>query len=160
MVNLLVATGTSGFRQAYSIAAPNNTLTSATIVYVNGSEDFAVMAVCLVAVACVLAVRNGDVPYALVAIWALGGVYRGQASKAVSGFPEAAMSQKVADWATAMMVLVAVAAAVGLVKSVVESVHAWRLIRETGAEKSAENDSGSTSVVVKSGMHYTDEKST
>merc|ERR1712232_892475 len=93
MVNLLVATGTSGWHQAYTVAG-NNTLTSTThTVYVNGNEDFVVMAVCLVAaIACVLAVRNSDVPYALVAMWALGGVNRAQSVKAPAGYPKAAMN--------------------------------------------------------------------
>jgi len=152
MVNLVVATGSSGWHQAYTVTAPSNAsaLMSSTVIYVNGNEDFAVMAVCLVAaIACVLAVRNCDVPYALVAMWALGGVYRAQASKAPAGYPEAAMSQKIADWASAMMVVVAVGAVVGLLKAVVESVHAWKIIRAS-AETATPDP--------KSAMHYTDEK--
>lgn len=131
MVNLLVATGTSGWHQAYTVVAPsgNNgtTLSTATTVYVNGNEDFTIMAVCLVALlACVMVIRNGDAPYALVAMWALGGVYRAQASKAPAGYPDEAMSKPIADWAMAMIIVVAITCAVGLVKAIVESVLAGK----------------------------------
>lgn len=152
MVNLLVATGSSGWHQAYTVAG-NNTLTSIThTVYVNGNEAFVVMAVCLVAaIACVLAVRNSDVPYALVAIWALGGVNRAQSVKAPAGFPEEAMSKQIADWAIAMMVVVAVATVVGLAKAVVQC--ACRR-----AEEPSPNGLIGSTTSSKSGMHYTDEK--
>jgi len=129
VVNLLVATGTEGWRQPYTVllgAAPNGTTAiMQKTVYVNGSPDFVIAAVCVVALlACVMAVRNCDVPYALVAIWALGGVNRAQGHKAPSGFPEQAMSQPIADWASAMMVVVAIAAVIGLARAIFESVWA------------------------------------
>lgn len=159
VVNLLVATGSSGWHQAY-IVPGNSTLMSSTMsegtttVYVNGSEDFAVMAVCLVAlIACVMAVRNSDVPYALVAIWALGGVNRAQASKAPTGYPKAAMSQQIADWAGVMMVVVAIATVVGLVKAIVES----RCTRVVEQSRNVRNDAESAAISKTGGMHYTDE---
>jgi len=121
MVNLLVATGNSGWRQPFVQTNLTNVVTET--LYVDGSVDFAVMAVCLVAVlASVLVVRNCDLPYALVAMWALWGVYRAQAVKASTGFPENAMSPKIADWCLAMIVVVAIAAVVGLVKAIVETI--------------------------------------
>lgn len=150
MVNLLVATGTSGWRQPYTVEVPsmngNMSTIANTTVYVNGNEDFTIMGVCLVAtIACVMAVRNCDVPYALVAIWALGGVNRAQGSKAANGFPEQAMSKPIADWTTAMMVLVAIAAAIGLVKAIAESKLASK-------ETESVSDDNKTSK-----LHYTDE---
>merc|ERR1712113_611248 len=119
------------------------------IIFVNGNEDFTIMAVCLVAfLACVMALRNCDVPYALVAIWALGGVYRAQASKPASGYPKEAMSQPIANWATSMMVVVAIAAVIGLIKAIVESLHARKLAT---AERETEQNTKQHN------MHYTDE---
>jgi len=124
VVNFLVATGTSGFHQAYTTLRPsplNATVMTPTVTYVNGNPDFVVMAVCLVAlIACVLAVRNCDIPYALVAMWALGGVNRAQGSNAPNGFPEEAMSKAIADWAAAMIFVVLIAVVIGLVKAIVE----------------------------------------
>jgi len=157
VVNLLVATGSSGWHQPYTVlAAPSDNATNLvpTTIYVNGNADFAIMAVCLVALlACVLAVRNCDLPYALVAMWALGGVNRAQGSKAPSGYPDAAMSKPIADWALAMMVAVAIAAAIGLIRAIVESVHACKAAA-VAAEKREVN--ASTSHHDK--MHYTDEQ--
>jgi len=152
-VNLLVATGTSGWHQAYTVLGPsgNNvtTLSTPTVVYVNGNEDFTIMAVCLVAfLACLMAIRNCDVPYALVAIWALGGVNRAQ-TKATPGFPEEALSQPIADWAAAMMVVVSIACLIGLVKAIVESVRAKAAGDEEGID---------TATDVKNTMHYTNEQ--
>merc|ERR1719264_1255254 len=125
VVNFLVATGTSGFHQAYTTLTPsplNATVVTPTVTYVNGNPDFAVMAVCLVAlIACVLAVRNCDIPYALVAMWALGGVNRAQGSNAPNGFPEAAMSKAIADWAAAIVVVL-IAVVIGSVKAIVEII--------------------------------------
>merc|ERR1719486_272067 len=128
MVNLLIATGNSGWHQPFTVPGTNATTAVPSIIFVNGNEDFTIMAVCLVAfLACVMALRNCDVPYALVAIWALGGVYRAQASKAAGGYPEEAMSQPIANWAAAMMVVVAIAAAIGLIKAIVESLYARKV---------------------------------
>merc|ERR1712032_757705 len=125
VVNFLVATGTSGFHQAYTTLTPSplnaTVMMTPTVTYVNGNPDFGVMAVCLVAlIACVLAVRNCDIPYALVAMWALGGVNRAQGSNAPNGFPEAAMSKAIADWAAAMIFVVLIAVVIGVVKAIVE----------------------------------------
>merc|ERR1712062_889994 len=124
------ATGTSGFRQSFEVLIPSGTNATnlvPTTVFVNGSEDFAIMGVCLVAVlACVMVVRNCDVPYALVAMWALGGVNRAQGSKPASGYPEVAMSKPIADWVSAMIVIILIASAIGLVKAVLESVCACK----------------------------------
>merc|ERR1719183_597562 len=149
LVNLTVAIGTEGWRQAYTIVVPgNNTFTaSTTTVYVNGSEQFVVMGVCLVAtIAAVMAVRNCDVPYALVITWALSGVHRAQSSKPASGYPKEAMSQLISDWAMAMIVVVLIAAVIGLVKAVIESFYARKTERENHSESAPP-----------SSMHYTDE---
>merc|ERR1712051_146345 len=149
LVNLTVAIGTEGWRQAYTIVVPgNNTVTaSTTTVYVNGSEQFVVMGVCLVAtIAAVMAVRNCDVPYALVITWALSGVHRAQSSKPASGYPKEAMSQLISDWAMAMIVVVLIAAVIGLVKAVIESFYARKTERENHSESAPP-----------SSMHYTDE---
>lgn len=123
MANLLIATGSSGWHQSYNVTATDLTTTT---IHVNGSVDFSIMAVCLVAaIACVLAVRNCDVPYALVAIWALGGVQRAQTPNQRRGYPKEA-TNAIADWAWAMMVVVAIAALAGLVKAVFESVSACK----------------------------------
>merc|ERR1719183_589302 len=147
VVNFLVATGTSGFHQAYTTLRPsplNATVMTPTVTYVNGNPDFVVMAVCLVAlVACVLAVRNCDIPYALVAMWALGGVNRAQGSNAPNGFPEEAMSKAIADWAAAMIFVVLIAVVIGSVKAIVE-IHYSRKADTKQAER-ADN------------IHYTDE---
>lgn len=150
MVNLIVAVGTQGWRQAYTIAVPgNNTLAaSTTTVYVNGSEQFVVMGVCLVAlIASVMAVRNCDVPWAMVAAWALSGVHRAQSSKPASGYPKEAMSQLISDWAMAMIVCVLIAAGIGLVKAVIESFFACKAEREIKEESAPPTST----------MHYTDE---
>lgn len=157
VVNLLVATGSSGWHQPYTVLTPssfNATNLVPTTIYVNGNVDFVIMAVCLVAaLACVMAVRNCDIPYALVAIWALGGVNRAQGSKAPSGFPDAAMSKPIADWASAMMVVVAIAAAIGLIRAIVETVHA-HIAAAVAAEKRGVDASSSLDAK----MHYTDEQ--
>jgi len=105
------------------------------------------MGVCLVAfIATVMAVRNCDVPWALVASWALAGVHRAQSSKPASGYPEEAMSQLISDWAMAMIVVVLIAAAIGLVKAIIESFFACR------AEMANKEEAAPPS-----NMHYTDE---
>merc|ERR1712032_1706469 len=52
VVNFLVATGTSGFHQAYTTLTPSplnaTVMMTPTVTYVNGNPDFGVMAVCLV----------------------------------------------------------------------------------------------------------------
>jgi len=146
VVNFLVATGTSGFHQAYTTLTPlNATVMTPTVTYVNGNPDFAVMAVCLVAlIACVLAVRNCDIPYALVAMWALGGVNRAQGSNAPNGFPEAAMSKAIADWAAAMIVVISIAVVIGSVKAIVEII-----VYSRKADTKQSVSAGK--------MHYTDE---
>lgn len=146
MVNLLVAAGASGWHQSYTINIPsplNATVMVPTVTYVNGNQDFVIMAVCLVAaIACVLAVRNCDVPYALVAMWALGGVNRAQGSRPLRGFPEAAMSKSIADWSASMLIVVLIAVVIGLVKAIAESIYACK----ANSKQSQEND----------GIHYTD----
>merc|ERR1712127_39580 len=151
VVNVLVATGTEGWHKSYTVILTNGTA-AATVqktVYVNGSEDFAIAAICVVALlACVLAVRNCDVPHGLVAIWALGGVNRAQGSTAPAGFPEQAMSKAIADWAAAMMVVVAIAVVIGLAKAIFESVRA----------SAAAKTESETSKDPSSKLHYTDEQ--
>merc|ERR1712232_751582 len=51
MVNLIVATGNSGWHQPYTVPATSTNATAAVpnIIFVNGNEDFTIMAVCLVA---------------------------------------------------------------------------------------------------------------
>merc|ERR1712157_428184 len=116
MVNLLVAAGQDGWHKAFEVVKTSVNGTEATAmvtetVYVNGSEQFVVMAVCLVAlIACILAIRNGDVPYALVAMWALGGVHRAQSAKPAGGYPEQAMSSQISCWALAKNVVESLAA--------------------------------------------------
>ena len=153
MVNLVVATGTSGWHQPYTVLVPsvtNATNMVTTTIYVNGSADFAIMGVCLVGlIACVLAVRNCDVPYALVAMWALGGVYRAQASKAPSGYPEEAMNKQIACWALGMIVTVAIATVIGLVKAIWETLRARKSEVEGKGEEPVSADA-------KSKLFYTD----
>ena len=123
MVNLVVATGTSGFNTAITVT--NATSMVDTTVYVNGTPDFAIMAVCLVGLlACILVIRNGDVPYAVVAMWALGGIYRAQAVKAANGYPVEAMDKNIACWCVGMIITVAIATVVGLGKAIWETVRA------------------------------------
>lgn len=130
MVNLLVAAGQDGWHKAFEVVKTSVNGTEATAmvtetVYVNGSEQFVVMAVCLVAlIACILAIRNGDVPYALVAMWALGGVHRAQSAKPAGGYPEQAMSSQISCWALAMIITIAVVVVAALAKNVVESLAA------------------------------------
>jgi len=150
VANFLVATGTSGFHQAYTTLSPsplNATVMTQTVTYVNGNPDFVVMAVCLVAlIACVLAVRNCDIPYALVAMWALGGVNRAQGSNAPDGFPEEAMSKSIADWAATMIIVVLIAVVIGLLKAIVEIVYSCKA--DNKQSESADK------------IHYTDEGET
>lgn len=168
VVNVLVAAGTEGWRKPYTVSlesAPNGTTGMVQkTVYVNGSPDFVIMAVCLVALlACVMAVRNCDVPYALVIIWALGGVNRAQGHTAMPGFPEQAMSQPIADWAVAMMVVVAIAAVIGLAKAIFESV--WASSSAKAQESLTENlsnqnaqSTGTQNNGPSGKLHYTDEQ--
>jgi len=155
MVNLIVATGTRGFHKAYTVLAPsptNATNMVDTTVYVNGSADFAIMAVCLVGlIACILVIRNGDVPYAGVAMWALGGVYRAQASKASKGYPVEAMDKQIACWALGMIITVAIATVVGLLKAIWETMRARKNAANAADERVSADDT-------KSKMFYSDEQ--
>lgn len=124
MANFMIASGSEGWHQSINV-------TAAKTILVNGSENFAIMGVCLVAaIASVLAVRNCDIPYALVAIWALGGVNRAQNSRSYG-------RQAIADWASAMMVVVAIAALVGLAKAIFESVRACKADMYTSVKEIA-----------------------
>jgi len=131
VVNTLVAIGNSGWSQTFNVLQ-NTTNESGTFmvskqVHVMGNVDFAICATMLVAaLAVVVAIRNSDVPYACVSMWALWGVYRAQAVEAPTGFPEEAMSSAIADWALAMIVVIFVATLVGLAKAIVESVWAMK----------------------------------
>jgi len=155
IVNVVLAIGTEGWRKSYTVLlgdSPNVLLgdspngTTAIVqktIYVNGSEDFAIMAVCLVAlIACVLSVRNCDIPYGLVAIWALGGVYRAQGNQAPKGYPEQAMSKPIEDWAGAMMVVVTIAVVIGLAKASFETVRAYSTDEEHDPMKKTHLGSG------------------
>ena len=132
LLNLCIAFGSNPWEQSYiatTLASANATVLpkAPPAVNVNGNEDFAIAAVCLCAIiACVLAVRNCDVPYALVTIWALGGAHRAHESSQALGFPVELTSRRIADWCSVMMVVVAVFAVAGLCKAVFESVCAYR----------------------------------
>ena len=142
MVNVCTAFGSNGWQQVYTMTVESsvNATNQITITYVNGSEEFAIMAVCLVAViACVLCIRHCDVPYALIAVWALGGVQRAQTSSPALGFPEAAKSTSIADWATSMMLIVGVFILIGLVKAIMETMMAYRS-RASVSKAQKEND--------------------
>jgi len=135
VVDILVATGSSGWHQTYTSLIPsphNGTVMVPTVAYVNGDPHFVVAAVCLVAlIACVLAVRNCDIPYALVTIWALWGVNRAQGSKAPEGFPEVAMSKSIADWTAAMIIVVFISVGIGLVKAIVEIIYVRKVMKQS-----------------------------
>ena len=137
MVNLLVAAGHDGYHKQFTtfIQSPVNSSMIPTVTYVNGSPDFAIMAVCLAAViACALAIRNSDIPFAMVTIWALWGVNRAQGSKAPEGFPEVAMNKSIADWTAGMIVVVLIAIVIGLVKTIIESVNASKAEAKSRAD--------------------------
>jgi len=163
VVNVLVATGTEGWHKSYTVLlGPSSNGTTAMLqktIYVNGSEDFAIAAVCFVAlIACVLAVRNCDIPYGLVAIWALGGVNRAQGNKAPTGFPEQAMSKPIADWSRAMMIVVAIAVVIGLAKSIFESVRASSTIKaQENTTNHSKTEAENINVISSTKLHYTDE---
>ena len=92
--------------------------------------------VCLAAtIACALAIRNSDIPFAMVTIWALWGVNRAQGSKAPAGFPEVAMNKSIADWTAGMIIVVLFAVVIGLVKAIIETVHARRAINSNKYSK-------------------------
>lgn len=146
VVNLTVAIGTSGFHKAITVANATSLVDTQTV-YINGSPDFAIMAVCLVGLlASILVIRNGDVPYAVVAMWALGGVYRAQAVKAADGYPVEAMNKNIACWCVGMIITVGVATIVGLAKAI------WETNR---ARKCKVNDSAGDN---KSKLFYSDEQ--
>ena len=134
LANLTISIGSEGWRQSNAVTIPSGG--NVTTLYVNGSEGFSIAGLCFAAgVACVLAVRNCDVPYALGLVWALLGVYRAQTSHPYAG---AFISKAVADWTLALAITVAVAALVGLIKAVIETFRAKILLRgsEEGAEQS------------------------
>merc|ERR1719201_596293 len=137
MVNLLVATGPDGWHKDFTmhIETPVNSSGVPAVTYVNGSPDFAIMAVCLAAaIACALAIRNSDIPYAMVTIWALWGVNRAQGSKAPEGFPEVAMNKAIVDWTAGMICVVLFAIVIGLVKTIIESVNASKAEAKSRAD--------------------------
>ena len=141
MVNVCTAFGSNGWQQLYTMTVESgvNATSEISTTYVNGSEEFAIMAVCLIAViTCVLCVRNCDVPYALVALWSLGGVQRAQTSSPALGFPEDAKSTSIAGWASSMMVVVSVFVLIGLLKAVMETVMACRS-RDSVSKSQKEN---------------------
>ena len=132
-VDFLLTTGTMGWQQPYAaLHTPNlnasssaNTTTTTSVHFVSGSENFAIMCVCIIgAIACLMAVRNCDVPFATGTAWALGGVYRGQTFNAPRGYPDVAMSESIANWTLAIIIVVGVASVIGLVKAIAESVFA------------------------------------
>lgn len=140
-VDFLLTTGSMGWHQPYSnldsnvnvnttvsvnaAGFVNATSSSPSTSFVSGSENFAIMFVCIIgAIACALAVRHCDVPFAAGTAWALGGVYRAQTFDAPRGYPDAAMSKPIADWTLAVMIAVCVVTVIGLVKAIVESVWA------------------------------------
>lgn len=137
MVNLLVALGNSGWGVAYTVMA--NTTSSgmtSTEVQVFGNVDFTIMGISLVAMlAVVLAIRNCDVPFALVAMWALWGVYRAQAVKPSAGYPLDAMQPAIADWALGLIVTIGIAVVIGLAKAIFETVCAHRRVSQHAAAK-------------------------
>jgi len=154
MMNLLVAAGHDGYHKQFTtlIQSPVNSSMIPTVTYVNGSPDFAIMAVCLVAtIAFVLAVRNCDVPYAMVTIWALWGVNRAQGSKAPAGFPEVAMIKSIVDWTAGMIIVVLFAVVIGLVKAIIETVNARRAINSNKYSKK-----GAGIRYTEDGMPYTE----
>ena len=135
VVNFLVAAGHDGYHKQFTtlIQSPVNSSMIPAVTYVNGSPDFAIMAVCLVAtIAFVLAVRNCDVPYAMVTIWALWGINRAQGSKAPAGFPEVAMIKSIVDWTAGMIIVVLFAVVIGLIKAIIETVNARTKQSEQG----------------------------
>merc|ERR1719199_1159918 len=147
MMNLLVAAGHDGYHKQFTtlIQSPVNSSMIPTVTYVNGSPDFAIMAVCLVAtIAFVLAIRNCDVPYAVVTIWALWGVNRAQGSQAPAGFPEVAMIKSLVDWTTGMIVVALFAVVIGLVKAIIETQNASTAITNKHSKKGE-------------GIHYTED---
>lgn len=87
-----------------------------------GSVQWAIMwAVIFAGVGAFLALTRGDVPYAFTTCWALAGIMRMQTVVNTERFPTADLSSAIADWATAGIVVVAVAAAAGLVKALLET---------------------------------------
>jgi len=138
MMNFLIAAGHDGYHKQFTtlIQSPVNSSMIPAVTYVNGSPDFAIMAVCLVAtIAFVLAIRNCDVPYAMVTIWALWGINRAQGSKAPEGFPEVAMNKAIVDWTAGMIIVILFAIVIGLVKAVIETVNARKAITSKYSKK-------------------------
>lgn len=116
LLNFLVATRNSGWYTSCP-AEISNGIASAMMINVGGNPDFAVMVcVAIALIASFLVVRFGDVPYALVAMWALGGINRMQTVPNEQRFPISGQSQQLASWSLAMIIVVACATAIGLVK--------------------------------------------
>lgn len=91
---------------------------------VGGSPDWATLWIVIFgAVSCYLALTRGDIPHVFVTVWALGGIYRMQTVENAERFPIAAMSNVVADWAVAGMIIVSVIGVIGLLNAIYETCY-------------------------------------
>lgn len=110
ILNFLVASKNSGW---YTTCSSNTTQIASAPVMIGGNPDFVIMVCVAVAVlASFLAFRYGDIPFALVAMWALGGINRMQTG---ASFP-CGQSSKLAHWAVAMIAVVGFVVSASLVK--------------------------------------------
>jgi len=123
LLNFLVALRNSGWSTSCNVynTTADSILTvtgqSLGTVEVGGNVDFAIMAVALVALlGTYLVLQYGDIPYAFVAMWALGGVYRMQTNNNPDAFPTSGQSSQLAQWAIGMFVVLAIATVASLIK--------------------------------------------
>merc|ERR1711871_674050 len=112
VLNFIIALRNSG----WSTSAGPDTIA------VGGNPDFAVMAIVLVSIlASYLALKFGDIPFALVVMWALGGINRMQTVNDPSRFPVELQSQEVAQWSIAMLIYMGVISGISLLRIILQT---------------------------------------